>query len=447
MPHCVITKNRVDSFSDSACRFPTPPVEFSFVTRSLLVICLLTTPVFADNWPQWRGPKNDGHSSEKGLPTEFGPDKNLMWKFKLPGPGESTPCIWEDKIFLTATAGEEIVLLCVGIDGQEKWRSKLVGTGGTERLGPDRSTSASASCSTDGKHVWSYVGGKLGGQLTCHDVNGKFVWEKNLQDYGKFNIQFGTHWTPALYKEKLYLQVMHRNAQKLVRLDAATGKEDWVIDRPGYSKGESPDVYASVFIWEGVGGPLAIAHGNDYCTGHKLDDGAEVWRVAGLNPTTNGAWRFVSNPLVTPDLIVVPSCKRGPTVGLNPVGAKGTIDPDNKAEVWRYKATPDVVSPIRVEDVVYLMGDGPLTAIDAKTGEELYRRDLSPGIHRSNMVAADGKIYVLGKSGAVDVVQPGRVFKVLATNKLPDTLMASPAVSGGRIYLRGYDSLWAIGTK
>ena len=91
-------------------------------------------------------------------------------------------------------------------------------------------------------------------------------------------------------------------------------------------------MYASAFIWEGEGGPLLVAHGNDYCTGHKLTDGSEVWRVQGLNPTSNGAWRFVSCPLITSDLIVVPSCKNGPTVAFNPVGAKGDIDPDNKAE-------------------------------------------------------------------------------------------------------------------
>lgn len=414
--------------------------------RSLIVICLSATPVVAENWHQWRGPKNDGHSSEKGLPAEFGADKNVVWKYKTPGPGESTPCIWDDKIFFTSTAGDDIFLLCVGTDGQEKWREKLADTG-KERNGPDRATNASASCSTDGKHVWSYIGGKTGGRLTCHGVNGKLAWEKNLQDYGKFNIQFGTHWTPALYKGKLYLQVMHRTTQKLVKLDAATGQEEWAVDRPGYSMGESPDVYASVFIWEGEGGPQLIAHGNDYCTGHKLDDGTEIWRVAGLNPTTDRAWRFVSCPLVTPDLIVVPSCKRGPTVGVNPVTAKGTIDPDNKAELWRYKSTPDVVSPIRVGDVIYLMDNGPLTALDAKSGEQIYRKDLTKQIHRSNMIQADGKIYIVGKSGAVNVVQPGREFKLISTNTHPDTFMASPAVSGGRIYLRGYEHLWAIGTK
>jgi outer membrane protein assembly factor BamB len=416
-------------------------------------------PLLADNWPQWRGPKNDGHSAETGLPAEFGPDKNLVWKAKLPGLGESSPVVWDDKIFLTAMAGNEAVLLCIGTDGQEKWR-KSMATVGTKRYGPDQATSASSSPTTDGKHVWAYAGGLQGGQLKCFDLAGNLVWEKNLQNYGKFNIQFGTHWTPVLYKGKLYLQVLHRSAQKLVKLDAATGDQEWAVDRRGAvpakevpSGGpESPDVYASAFIWEGDGGPLLISHGNDYCTAHKLDDGAEVWRVMGLNPTDDGHWRFVSSPLVTPDLIVVPSCKNGPTVGVNPVGANGEIDKKNPAELWRVKPraipTPDVVSPLRVADVVYLMGDGPLTAVEAKTGQPIYTYDLTKGRHRSNMVCVDDKIYIAAVDGAVDVIRAGgREAKVLARNTLQDKLFASPAVAGGRIYFRGYENLWAVGMK
>jgi outer membrane protein assembly factor BamB len=427
------------------------------LTAALVASLALASVALADNWPQWRGPKGDGHSAEKNLPTEWGADRNVAWKFKLPGPGESSPVVWGDRTFLTATAGDDVVLLCVGTDGKEKWRQTMSNTG-KDRNGPDKATDASASCSTDGKHVWSYVGGQKAGRLTCHDVDGKLVWEKNLQDYGKFNIQFGTHWTPALHKGRLYLQVMHKNVQKLVCLEAATGKEVWGVDRPGYVKvpsaarTESPDVYASAFVWEGEGGPLLVAHGNDYTTGHRLENGEEVWRVQGLNPTSNGAWRFVSNPMLSPDLIVVPSCKNGPTVAFNPVGAKGDIAPGNKAELWRLpqtaeRTTPDVVTPLRVGDVIYICQDGPFIARDAKTGQLLYREQVSKGLHRASMVHADGKIYVVSTTGAVDVVQPGRTFKKLATNTVPDKLYGSPAVADGRIYLRGYEYLWAVGSK
>jgi hypothetical protein len=423
-----------------------------------LVATLASTAARADNWPQWRGPHFDGHSDEKNVPTEWGaplaankkefasPPKNIVWQFKMPGRGASTPVVWDDKIFLTAQTETAVVVMCVGTDGQEKWQ-KPIGT--PAKYGQPDADNATASCITDGKNVWAFAGS---GKLACFDLAGNPVWETDLQKYGKFTIQFGCHWTPVLYKGKLYLQVMHRMAQKLVRLDAASGKEDWAVERPGYGKGESPDVYASAMIWEGPGGPLLVAHGNDYCTGHKLDDGAEVWRVMGLNPTTNGAWRFVSMPLLSPDLIVVPSCKDGPTVAFNPVGAKGEITPENKAELWRLPAgptrtTPDVVTPLRVGDLVYILADGPLTARDVKTGQEVYRKSVTPGIHRAGMLYADGNIFCVGRDGTTDVVKAGREFKVVSTNALPDYICASPVTANGRLYIRGWNTLWAIGTK
>lgn len=283
---------------------------------------------------------------------------------------------------------------------------------------------------------------------------GNPVWECNVQDkYGKFQIQFGGHWTPVLHNDRVYLTLIHRNGRHLVALDAATGTQVWKVERASDSPPgvESPDVYASPFVWEGAEGPLLIVHGDDYCTAHRLNDGSEVWRVIGLNPKEryNRAWRAVSSPLVTPDLIVVPSCKKGVTVGVNPHIAKGEIGPGNPAELWRLpKNTPDVPSPILVNGVVYLMREtGELDAIDAKTGALLYSEKVTNERHRANPVYADGKLILVGRDGTIGVVKPGREFELLAKNKLPDTFTASPAVSGGRVYLRGWNNLWAIGTK
>jgi len=411
-----------------------------------IVVVAFSMQALADNWPQWRGPKNDGHSAEKNIPTEWGAEKNVAWKLKMPGIGAGTPVVWGDKIFVTSVDGPAIVLMCVGTDGKEKWKQKLSNTGEKRYKNPGGSevSDASASCSTDGKHVWAFAGN---GALICFTVDGTQVWAKDVAKFAKIEIAFGAHWTPVLFKDKLYLQVMHRKAQKLVCYDALTGKEDWAVERPGFGMGESPDVYASAFIWEGESGPLLISHGNDYCTGHRLNDGSEVWRVKGLNPGENRNWRFVSNPLVTPDLIVVPSCKNGPTVGLNPVGAKGDITEDNKAEVWRIKTTPDVVSPIRVGDVIYFCSPGVFTAHELKTGKQIYRGEIAKGYHWSNMVVADGNIYATSQDGLTDVLQAGREFKKLATNTLPDKMFGSPAIANGRIYFRGYGFLWSIGGK
>jgi outer membrane protein assembly factor BamB len=421
------------------------------VTRLLaagLLTSLLAAPALAENWPQWRGPKNDGHSAETGLSAEWGPEKNVVWKCKMPGRGSSTPCIWDDKIFLTAMEETQPVLFCVGTDGQEKWKRPMGPKGRTTYQGRGgEGDDASASCSTDGKHLWALVGT---GECGCFDFTGNPVWEFDAQErYGKYRIQWGPHWSPLLYKDRLYLQLYHHGGQHLIALDKMTGKEVWHIERKGAGRGESPDSYTTPAIWAGEGGPLLISHGNDYTTAHKLDDGSEVWRVEGLNPSNNGAWRFVSTPLVTPDLIVVPSCKNGPTVGFNPVGAKGAINPDNPAELWRLpNLTPDVPSPLRDGNEVYLVGaGGTLTALDAKTGKRHYDQPLARQIHRASPVSADGKIIVVGLDGAMNVVKAGPKFERIAASSLPDKFYASPAVSGGRIYFRGWNYLWAIGTK
>jgi outer membrane protein assembly factor BamB len=423
------------------------------MTRRVLLVTALAalaiSPASAENWPQWRGPKNDGVSAEKGLPVEWGPDKNVVWKLPMPGRGASTPCVWGDNIFLTSIDGDNIALLCIGTDGKEKWKHTM-SSGARAGYRGAEGDDASASCSTDGKHVWAYVGTGIVG---CYDFTGKPVWETSLQKYGKYNIQFGCHWTPVLYKGRLYLQVMHRNAELVIALDALSGKEIWKVPAKGEGrKGtESPDTYSSAFMWEGEGGPLLITHGNDTCAAHKLDDGAEVWRVTGLNPPegrSRNAWRFVASPLVTPKLIVIPTCKDGPVVGINPVGAKGIIEPGSAAELWRLNFTPDVVSPLLVDDVLYLLKDGPLYAIDAKTGQQIYQKPLgAKQIYRGHMVAADGKIYIVGREGIGLVVQAGREFKILATNDLKETTYASPAIADGRIYIRTWKHLYCIGKK
>lgn len=416
-----------------------------------VLLLLLAAPAPAENWPQWRGPKNDGHSSETKLPSKWSETENVVWKCPLPGPGAGTPCVWGDKIFLTAVDGKDLVLVCVGTDGQEKWK-KVMGSG-NKAARQDEGNWASASCSTDGERVYAFVGS---GHLAAYDFDGNQKWVVDTaKEYGAFDIQFGGHWTPVLHNGKLYVTLMHRKLQQVVCFDAKTGKEEWKADRPSDSpKGvESPDVYCSPFLWEKGDKAALIVHGNDYCTAHSLKDGKELWRVTELNPKKNynKFWRAVSSPLVTPDLIVVPSCKHGVTVGIDPNTAKGEIAPgDTKAgELWRFKDTPDVPCPILVDGTIFIWAEEKnLYAHDAKTGKRTGELTITSERHRASPVYADGKLIVVGRDGTMAVVKPSPEPELIGEKmKLPDTFTASPAVSGGRIYLRGWKHLWAIGTK
>jgi len=194
-----------------------------------------------------------------------------------------------------------------------------------------------------------------------------------------------------------------------------------------------------------------VSHGNDYTIGHDPKDGTELWRLGDLNPKEkyNKTLRFVSSPVATPDLIVVPTAKGGVVVALDP-HAKGKIDRQNPAhQKWRMNSgTPDVASPLIYDGIVYLSDNsGALTAVDASTGAVVYKERPDKDNHFASPVAGDGKVYLAGRNGTVSVVEAGRTFKVLAVNKLGDPFDASPAISGGRVYLRGSAFLWAIGTK
>ncbi len=414
--------------------------------RWILAISVLivgSSPLLADNWPQWRGPDNDCISKEKNLPSEWSETKGVVWKLKLPGMGSGTPTVWGDHIFLNADDGKDLYALCVNTKGEELWRKK-VGTSGGKKYHGD-SNDASPSPSTDGKYAYFHFGS---GDLVCYDFDGKEVWKFNVQDrYGKMAYQWGgIHATPLLHGDRLYMQLLNRNGANVVALDKANGKEIWKITRTSDGRGEGKEVYASPTIGHNGTEAYLIVHGNDYATGHRLKDGSEIWRVGELNDKDryNTTFRFVTSPTATADLIVVPSCKNGPIVGIKP-DATGLVAPGSGAELWRYKRTPDVCCPLIVDGLVYLCGDGNLTCLDAKTGKEYYSERTHSGIFRASPVFADGKIYLTCQDGSVTVVKAGNKFEIVSTNKLSDRVNAIPVIADGRIYIRGWDSLYAIG--
>jgi outer membrane protein assembly factor BamB len=412
---------------------------------AMVVLLSLAGATPAENWPQWRGPGGDGVSKETNLPTEWSSTKNVAWKLKLPGMGGSTPAVWGERIFLTSGDGPDLVLLCISTEGKELWKRQL-GTGDRKvQRGPE-GNNASPSPSTDGKYVYAFVGT---GDCACFDFDGKEIWKFNAQErYGKFRMQYGMHSTPLLHGDRLYFQLIHDGGAWVIAIDKSNGKEVWKVNRESDGVAENKHSYASPVLWSNGKDSYLISHGNDYAIAHRLDDGSEIWRVTDLNPKSkyNYTLRFVSSPVATPDLIVVPSAKNGPTVALKPDGS-GKIGPGDKAEQWRYATTPDVPSPLVYEGLVYLCmaQNGRLICLDAKTGKKQYEEDLHRAIYRASPVGADGKVYLTARDGVISVVKAGAKFELLAANTLPDQITASPAISNGRIYVRGWETLYALG--
>src|SRR6185295_16777239 len=275
------------------------------------------------------------------------------------------------------------------------------------------------SPSSDGTQVWAYAGT---GDLACFTLDGEEKWRVPMQErYGRFKLQFGMTSTPLLQDGRLYLQLIHSGGAWMVALDAATGKELWKTERKSDGVDECEHSYASPQWWPGG---VLISHGNDYTIGHDLKDGSELWRLGDLNPKEkyNKTLRFVSSPVATPELIVVPTAKGGAVVALDPK-AKGKIDRQNaEHHRWRMNAgTPDVASPLVYEGIVYLSDNsGALTAVDAATGAVIYKERPDKDNHFASPAAGDGKIYLTGRNGTVSVVAAGRTFKVLSVNKVGD---------------------------
>ncbi|MGL4465634.1 MAG: PQQ-binding-like beta-propeller repeat protein, partial [Planctomycetia bacterium] len=265
-----------------------------------------------------------------------------------------------------------------------------------------------------------------------------------------FDIQFGMTSTPLLDGDRLYLQLLHSAAALVVALDKNTGEEIWKSKRPSDATAECEHSYASPILYRDDDRAFLVTHGADYVVGHDLKDGAERWRCGGMNPkeSYNPTLRLVASPACIPGLVVVPTAKGGPVLGLAPTAA-GDVTESTKYRLWtRKRDTPDVPSPLILDGVVYLCREnGVLLTLDAKTGEELYLQRAHSQRHRSSPVYADGKIYLCAADGVVTVVKPGRTFEQLARNEFGESLAASPAVSGGKIFFRTYDALYAIGEK
>ncbi|HEX4131561.1 MAG TPA: PQQ-binding-like beta-propeller repeat protein [Pirellulales bacterium] len=400
----------------------------------------------AENWPQWRGPRNNGVSSETNLPVTWSKSENILWRASLPGPAGATPVVWDDKIFLTSAKGQELVLVCLNTSGKVLWERK-VGSGDQPVRG-DEGNMASPSPSTDGKHVWAFMGS---GDLACYTVAGKQVWQLNVgKRFGPLNIAFGMTSTPVLDGNRLYLQLLHTNGALVIALDALTGKNVWVHKRPSDAKDECLHSYASPILYRDNDQEFLLVHGADYITAHSLKDGKELWRCGGLNPPGkyNHTLRFVASPAVTEGLIVVPSAKNGPILALEPA-SHGDITSTSQGHVWRRdENTPDVPSPLIYGGLVYLCREsGLLLCLDAQTGREYYYERTHSHRHRASPVYADGKIYLTARDGVVTVVKAGREFEILATNELDEAISSSPAISNGRIYLRAFDALYCIGSN
>jgi outer membrane protein assembly factor BamB len=426
----------------------------------------LSFAAHAENWPNWRGNSTNGVSSERGLPAAWSDTQNIAWKASLRGMGISSPIVWQDQVIVTsqigrgewkegprlfqqgdaATAGERplqgtaasdtnapVTFVVSAFDrasGKSLWTYERAAEGDLPVV-HEKHNLATASPTTDGERIYAWFGT---GQIVALDMNGKLVWERNLgKEFGPFDINHGHGSSPVVYKDSVILQSYHPSASYLLSVDARTGRTRWKVDRE-----EGTVSYSTPRVVEAAGGPELIVNSSLGLSAHNVSNGELLWHIEEAN-------RFPIPVSVFHDGIIYASrgYRSGPYMAIRP-GGRGNIADSHV--VWRVATgAPYVSSLVYYEGLIYMVGDvGVLAVIDAETGERIYQERIG-GVYSASPVAGDGKIYLFSEGGETVVLEAGRNPRILSRNRLSARQLGSPAVSGGRLFIRSDDALFAIG--
>jgi outer membrane protein assembly factor BamB len=416
----------------------------NFRVAPLFLLVYLTAVVYADNWPQWRGPNLNGFSNEKNLPSRWSTEDNIDWKLALPGWSGSTPIVWRELIFLNIADGDTLELWCVDRNkGSILWKRPL----GAGNVKMRKQNMSSPSPVTDGRNVFVMTGT---GVLKGFDFSGKELWAREIQkDYGRFGLNWGYASSPLLLDDSLYVQVLHGmrtdDPSYVLRIDKKTGKTIWKVERPTAAIRESPDAYTTPALLRYGKNVEIVITGGDCVTGHDPATGKELWRANGLNPDNDPSYRIVASPVIFNEIIYAPTRVR-PLLALR---AGGRGDVTSSHVIWSTANGPDVPTPVTDGKYFYVVNDrGIMWCLDAKTGQEIYgQQRLKPGTYSASPVLADDKIYVTNEDGLTSVVKAGPKFEVIAENPLNDYTLSSPAISDGQIFIRTAGQLFCIGKK
>ena len=415
-----------------------------------VLVVAAATSLLAQNWPHWRGPTRDGVSRDTGLPISWNPASGtgIAWKLPLPAFSGSTPIIWGDRIFLniaTQPTSGGLELWAIDRNKPEVLWKRAIAAGNNQQR---KQNMSSPSPVTDGRTVWVMTGV---GVLKAFDFAGQELWARDIQkDYGYFGLNWGYASSPLLHGDALYVQVLHgmkTDAPSYVlRIDAATGKTVWRVERITDAPRESPDSYTTPALLEYDGKTEVVITGGDVVTGHDPATGKELWRANVLNPRADTAYRIVASPLIAGGLIVAPS-RNDPLVALRP-GGRGDITRSHVA--WTFSRGPDVPTPVSDGTRLYVVGDNGVTyCLDLKTGAVVWGPERLPNdTYSASPVFVDGKIYVTSETqGITSVFRAGPKFELLGTNSFDDYCLSSPAISDGQIFIRTTTHLWAIGQR
>jgi outer membrane protein assembly factor BamB len=460
-------------------------------------VAAFTAPAASDNdWARFRGPNGNGVADTSNLPVEFGPDTNVIWKTELP-PGHSSPILSEDKIFLTAVEGTELLTIAVDrATGEVLWRHTAP-TSPTDPPDP-RNNPASPSPVTDGEIVVVFFADY---GMIALDMEGNELWDLPL---GPFDNVYGMGASPILFEDTVILAADQTSNSYLLAVSREDGSEVWKTDRP-----EAKSGHATPILWEDDNGRTQLLiPGSFFLTAYDARTGEKLWWVSGLSfeikstPVIHNGMVFVNGfgsplqqPGKQPDIAPWEEALgqdadgdgklSGEEVrGTYAQGYLGFTDLDHDgfydAEDWAYfraaitsengvlaiklggdgdmteenvvwdyrRSVPQLPSPLVYDGVLYMINDGGIvTTFDPATGEVLDQGRLRGAVdaYYASPVAADNKLYFVSELGLVAVVQPGGSIDEVVVSDLDDLTYGTPAIADERIYLRTRNTLYCFG--
>jgi len=399
------------------------------------VLLVIAIPVAqAESWPGWRGPRGDGTCIEKHIPTNWDP-AGALWKTRVPGKGHASPIVWRDRVYTVTglTDTKERVLLCVDCNtGKILWQQTVV-QGPLQKLHKENSY-ASGTPATDGKRV--YVVFRVGDDIlvAAHDlVTGKQLWQVRP---GTHVGEWGFSNSPVLFKDKVIIDCDSKGDSFLIALNPANGKTLWRKNR--MNKGIS---YSAPLIRELAGRIQMIQCGDRCVTSFDPDTGEQLWTVDGPSQ------EFVGTPVYSKraDLIFISSS--WPKQVLLAIQPHGRGNVTNTHIAWSVrKGAPYEPSMMVAGDFLFSVNRaGTAFCYEAATGQVLWQEKL--GRHHASPVLVNRQIFFINDKGQINVIKPSRQFERVATYELGESCYASPAISNGQVFIRGFQHLFCYGRR
>ena len=387
-----------------------------------------------NDWPQFRGPTGQGHSTETGLPIEWSESRNIVWKTPVPGRGWSSPVVADGRIWLTtATKDKGTSLRALAYDvenGRELINVEVFHLRSADLTNP-KNSHASPTPIVEGDRVYVHFGAQGTAALS---TSGEIIWKTRLP----YESQHGNGGSPTLYGDLLIVSCDGSDDAFVAALDKRTGKTRWRASR----RQPFDQAYSTPLIIRVGERDEIVSVGAYRAAAYDPQTGKEIWRVSYADGFSN-----VPRPVYGHGLVYIATGFQQPS--LLAVRADGTGDVTKTHIAWTLRrAAPLTPSPLLVGDELYVVNDGGIaTCLDAKSGAPRWIQRLGGGDYSASPVLADARIYFLSESGVATVIAPGKEFRRLATNTLDGDTLASMAIAAGSIFIRTDSHLYRIAEK